>query len=79
MMNGDDGTSRPQLAYITMPSGHGSLFTARMQTAVLALLTEPDEASAARQAGIGLRTLQRWKQEEQFQVALRDAQRQLFG
>lgn len=59
-------------------SGHGSKLTRKMHVAVAALLTAPTEAAAAAQAGVGVATLRRWKQREDFRAELRAASRALL-
>src|SRR5437870_1661431 len=68
-----DGTRRQQVA------GEGrSKLPGQMERAIAALLTCRTHQEAARQAGIGERTLQRWLAEEpQFIAVLRAARRRL--
>jgi hypothetical protein len=47
--------------------------TLKREKAVLALLQQPTQEKAAKQAGIGLRTLKRWLTDLTFQEALRKA------
>jgi len=45
----------------------------KQRLAIAALLNSPTHAAAAKKAGCGLRTLQRWMNEEAFQNAVDDA------
>jgi hypothetical protein len=51
----------------------------KKEAAIIALLTARSIEEAARQAGVGLRTLYRWLKEEDFDAAYRDAKRKAFG
>jgi hypothetical protein len=50
-----------------------------METAVAALLSQRTQDDAARVAGVGIATLQRWQKLPEFQAAYRDAKRAAFG
>ena len=56
-------------------SGHGTKFTAKMETAVAALLTQRNHEEAARSVGISVATLMRWQRKPEFQKAYREARR----
>jgi hypothetical protein len=59
--------------------GHGSKFGRKMEAAVAALLSQRTQDDAARVAGVGIATLQRWQKLPEFQAAYRDAKRAAFG
>jgi transposase-like protein len=46
--------------------GHGSKFPRKKEAAIAALLTESNQAEAARAVGINLSTLKRWMREPEF-------------
>ncbi len=46
--------------------GHGSKFGRKKEAAIAALLTERNQAEAARAVGINLSTLKRWMREPEF-------------
>jgi hypothetical protein len=46
--------------------GHGSKFARKKEAAIAALLSERNQAEAARAAGINLSTLKRWMREPEF-------------
>jgi hypothetical protein len=46
--------------------GHGSKFARKKEAAIAALLTERNQAEAARAVGINLSTLKRWMREPEF-------------
>jgi hypothetical protein len=55
---------------------NGASLPPRKQRALVALIQNPSVAAAAKDAGVGHRTLTRWLAEDnEFQDALRDAQR----
>jgi serine/threonine protein kinase HipA of HipAB toxin-antitoxin module len=56
-------------------SGHGTKFTAKMEAAVAALLTQRNREEAARSVGISTATLLRWQKKPEFQKAYREARR----
>ena len=60
-------------------AGHGERYTRKKEEAIAALLTQRTIEEAARTAGIGTRTLMRWLQIPEFQVAYRDARRDAFS
>ncbi len=53
--------------------------TAAQHHAVMALLTEPSIAKAARTAGVGERSLHRWLRESAFMAEYRRARREAFS
>ena len=59
--------------------GHGAKFGRKMEQAIAALLTERNQAEAARVAGVGIATLLRWHKLPEFQTAYRDAKRAAFS
>ena len=54
-------------------------FGRKQEEAIAALLTQRNVEEAAREAGIGTRTLLRWMQIPDFQKAYREARRAAFG
>ena len=60
-------------------SGHGTQFTAKMEAAVAALLTQRNQEEAARIVGISIATLLRWQKKPEFQKAYREARRAAHG
>ncbi len=56
----------------------GKKFSHRYDKAILALLSEPTLDLAAKKAGIGAATLQRWLHNPSFQAGYRVARRQAF-
>ena len=56
---------------------HSAMLTAKQEKAIACLLVAPSVSQAARQAGIGERTLLRWLTLEVVQTAYRTARRQL--
>jgi hypothetical protein len=59
--------------------GHGTKFTAKMEAAVAAMLTQRNQEEAARSIGISLPTLVRWLRVPEFRVAYREARRDAFS
>ena len=59
--------------------GHGAKFSRKMEAAVAALLTQTNQAEAARAVGISPATLLRWQNVPAFQKALREARRGAYG
>lgn len=59
--------------------GHGTKIGRKQEDAIAALLTQPTLAEAARQTGVGEKTLRRWQQDPSFQSAYREARRTTFG
>jgi hypothetical protein len=55
--------------------GHGSKFERKMEAAIAALLTHRSVEDAARAVGIGINTLLRWMQMQEFEAAYRKARR----
>jgi hypothetical protein len=55
--------------------GHGSKFGRKKEEAITALLTQRNVEEAARAAGIGTRTLNRWLKLPEFDAAYREARR----
>jgi hypothetical protein len=60
-------------------AGHGEKLGRKQDEAIAALLTQRNIEDAARQAGIGARTLIRWMKLPEFQTAYREARRTAFG
>src|SRR5205814_2419140 len=60
-------------------SGHGTQFTAKMEAAIAALLTQRNQEEAARIVGISIATLLRWQKKPEFQKAYREARRAAHG
>ena len=60
-------------------TGHGAKFERKMEEAIAALLTQRNLDEAARSVGIAPKTLLRWLQQPEFQVAYREARRAAFG
>lgn len=56
----------------------GKKFSHRYDKAILALLSEPTLELAAKKAGIGAATLQRWLRHPDFEHAYRLARRRMF-
>ena len=54
-------------------NGHGEKQSRKQEQAIAALLTEPTLAAAAKAVGIGVSTIGRWTQDEQFQEDYRKA------
>jgi HEAT repeat protein len=52
--------------------------TQRQERAIAALLTEPNITAAAKQSGVGDRTLRRWLSDAQFRRAYREASRRVL-
>ena len=57
--------------------GHGQKLTAKQESLIAALLTEPTHAAAADKAGVSEATLHRWLKLSEFRSAYRQARRQL--
>jgi hypothetical protein len=60
-------------------SGHGTKFSAKMEAAIAALLTQRNHEDAARATGISPATLLRWQKRPEFQKAYREARRAAHG
>jgi transposase-like protein len=60
-------------------TGHGTKFGRKMEDAIAALLTQRNLDEAARSIGIAPKTLLRWLQQPEFQIAYREARRAAFG
>src|SRR5262245_40977488 len=58
-------------------TGHGEKLTRKQESAIVALLAAPTIAAAARQLGVGEKTLRRWLQLPAFKDAYRAARREL--
>ena len=56
--------------------GHGEKWSRKKDAAILALVTEPTIAEAAKKAGISHATLHRWLQIKDFKDAYREAKRE---
>ena len=59
--------------------GHGNKFGRKKEAAVAALLSERNQAEAARVAGIDLSTLKRWMRLPEFQSELLRARREVVS
>lgn len=59
--------------------GHGEKFSRKMEQAIIALLSAPSIAEAAKVAGVGETTLWRWLQDDEFQDKYREAKRQALS
>ncbi|RMH31059.1 MAG: hypothetical protein D6692_00860 [Planctomycetota bacterium] len=57
----------------------GRELTSTQERAIVAMLSEPSIAAAAKKVGIGERTLHRWLREEPFAGEYRRARREAFG
>ena len=60
-------------------AGHGEKLGRKQEEAIAALLTQRNIDDAARQAGVGVRTLIRWQKLPEFQEAYREARRLAYG
>src|ERR1700675_962814 len=60
-------------------TGYGEKFGCKKEDAIAALLSQRSVEDAARAAGISTKTLLRWLQMPEFQVAYRQARREAFG
>jgi hypothetical protein len=60
-------------------TGHGEKFGHKREDAIAALLSQRSVEDAARVAGISTKTMLRWLQLTEFQVAYRQARREAFG
>jgi hypothetical protein len=58
-------------------AGHGEKLSRKQDLAILALMTEPTQADAARKVGVSPRTMKNWMADPTFQSAYRAARRQL--
>jgi hypothetical protein len=63
---------RPQV------TGHGQKLSRKKEQAIAALLSQPSIGGAAKQVGIGEKTLFRWLQLDDFQRAYKNARRQVI-
>ena len=59
-------------------TGHGTKFERKMEGAIAALLTHPTIEDAARVAGVGEKTLRRWKKEPQFKAEYLQARKEVL-
>ena len=59
--------------------GHGEKWSRKKDAAILALVTEPTIADAAKKAGISHATLHRWLQIKDFKDAYREAKREVVS
>ena len=59
------------------PAGHGQKFTRNMEKAIASLLVNPSIPDAAKEVGIGERTLWRWFKIPEFEKAYRLARREV--
>ena len=55
--------------------GHGTKYPRKREQAILALLTQPSIAEAAKTAGVSEATLWRWLKDEEFSKSYREAKR----
>ncbi len=53
-------------------------FTSKQELAIVALSQGKSQTQTAASTGIGLRTIQRWCQQPEFQAAIRTAQRESY-
>ncbi len=60
------------------PLGHGEKLSRKTEAAIVALLTHPTLAEAAKACGVSEATLWRWLQREDFQKQYREAQDKAF-
>ena len=60
-------------------AGHGEKFDQKKEQAVVALLVQPTISEAAKQVGIGERTLLRWMKRDDFQAIYRAARREVMS
>ena len=60
-------------------AGHGAKFGRKKDEAIAALLSQRNVEEAARVADVGTRTLLRWLQIPEFQLAYREGRRAAFG
>jgi hypothetical protein len=59
--------------------GHGAKFDQKKDHAIAALLSHRTVEEAARTAGIGTNTLQRWMKEPEFEAAFEEARRSVLS
>ena len=59
--------------------GHGAKLPRKQEEAIMALLTQRSVEEAAKSVGVASKTLLRWLQVAEFQVAYRKAKRCAFG
>ena len=59
------------------PAGHGQKFTRNMEKAIASLLANPSIPDAAKEVGIGERTLWRWLKISEFEKAYSEARREV--
>jgi transposase-like protein len=59
--------------------GHGEKMTRKKDVAIMALLTEPTIAAAAKKTGVAEATLFRWLRLHEFQESYKEAKRQAVG
>ena len=59
--------------------GHGEKWSRKKDAAIVALVTEPTIADAAKKAGISHATLHRWLQIKDFKDAYREAKREVVS
>lgn len=67
------------MAAADRPRGHGEKLSRLQARAIAALLAAPTVEAAARQAGVGERTLRRWMRREDFREALHAAQEEALA
>ena len=59
-------------------TGHGQKLSRKKEQAIAALLSQPSIGGAAKKVGIGEKTLFRWLQLDEFQLAYKNARRQVI-
>jgi hypothetical protein len=60
-------------------TGHGAKYGRKQEEAIAALLSQRNVEEAAKATGVSPKTLLRWLQVPEFQIAYRDARRAAFG
>ena len=60
-------------------AGHGEKLDRKKEQAIAALLVQPTIGKAAKQVGIGERTLLRWMKRDEFQATYRFARREVVS
>jgi hypothetical protein len=59
-------------------NGHGAKFGRKMEQAIAALLSHRSLEEAARVVGVSINTLQRWRNDPEFDAAYREARREAY-
>jgi transposase-like protein len=60
-------------------TGHGTKISTKQETAIAALLSASSITAAAKEAGLGEKTLRRWLKDEGFKRALDEARREVLA